>query len=87
MLNPCVCSRREMAMLDFIHRNAVLLQRDVDLLRQLFPFLAPYTCFVTSAPGYLTVTVSHPQQANTQLVVRLSSEQASVAYHRTFVAA
>jgi len=76
--------RREMAMLDFVHRNAVLLQRDTELLKQLFPFLAPYTCYVVANATYLTVTVSHPQQANTQINVRLSSELASTAYQRVF---
>lgn len=76
--------RREMAMLDFIHRNAVLLQRDTDLLKQLFPFLSPYTCYVVSNVNYVTVVVSHPQQATTQIAVRRSNEPASTAYYRTF---
>ncbi|EJD49487.1 hypothetical protein AURDEDRAFT_112616 [Auricularia subglabra TFB-10046 SS5] len=76
--------RREMTVTDFLHRNTVLLQRDTDLLKQLFPFLAPYTCYVVSSANYVTTTVSHPQQATTQLTVRRSNEPASTAYYRTF---
>jgi len=57
----------------------------LDLLKQLFPFLAPYTCSVVSNANYVTCVVSHPQQQNAQLVVRKSTELVSVAYYRTFL--
>ncbi|KZV81550.1 hypothetical protein EXIGLDRAFT_703751 [Exidia glandulosa HHB12029] len=80
-------SRKELDVVTFVHRNAVLLQRDVDLLKQLFPFLAPYACHVAQAPTHFTVTISHPQMATpVALTVRLSAEPASTAYYRAFLA-
>lgn len=80
-------SRKELDVVTFVHRNAVLLQKDVDLLKQLFPFLAPYACQVALTAAYLTVTITHPQMgAPAQLVVRLTNEPASTAYYRTFLA-
>ncbi|KAH7103554.1 hypothetical protein BKA62DRAFT_615836 [Auriculariales sp. MPI-PUGE-AT-0066] len=78
--------RRELSVQDFLHRNAVLLQRDTDLLKQLFPFLAPFSASVVTNANYITLTVSHPQQPNQQLVVRRAAEPASTAYYRTFLA-
>jgi hypothetical protein len=70
---------------DFIHRNTVLLQRDPDLLKQLFPFLAPYQAFVVWNANYITVIVRQARKADQQLVVRRSPEPASTAYYRTFL--
>ncbi|KAH7103974.1 hypothetical protein BKA62DRAFT_768349 [Auriculariales sp. MPI-PUGE-AT-0066] len=53
-------SRKELDVMSFVHRNAVLLQRDVDLLKQLFTFLTPYSCTVAPQPGGLALTLSGP---------------------------
>jgi len=68
----------------FVHRNAVLLQRDLDLLKQLFAFLAPHTCAVTVNGGFLSVTLTGPGMQPAQLVVKQANEPISTAYARAF---
>jgi len=78
-------SRKEITTIDFVHRNAVLLQHDIDLFRQLFPFLAPWNCQASQSETHLTVTVSHPQMNVTRLVISLQpGARGSAAYAASF---